>query len=59
MSNKNQLLPIGVGSLFVLCTILFSQMQAVVAVSANTIKDVDFSSPFDNTYSLEKPLLVE
>ncbi len=34
-------------------------MQAVVAVTGNTIKDVDFSSPFDNSYSLGKPLLVE
>jgi hypothetical protein len=59
MTNKKQLSSIEVVSLFVLCTILFSQMQAVAAVTANTIKDVDFNSPFDNTYSLGKPLLVE
>jgi hypothetical protein len=33
-------------------------MQAV-ATSANTIRDVDFNSPFDNTYDLGNPFLVE
>src|SRR5918993_677905 len=59
MNNiKQQLLLVG-GSLFVLCTIVLSPMQAV-ASAANTIKDVDFNSPFDNnTYDLGKPFLVE
>ena len=57
-SIKQQLLLVG-GSLFVLCTIVLSPMQAV-ASAANTIRDVDFNSPFDNnTYDLGKPFLVE
>src|SRR5215211_3494455 len=49
-------------SLFVLCTIASStQMQATVATEANTIRGVvvDFNSPFDNTFNLGKPFLVE
>src|SRR5215203_6494950 len=49
-------------SLFVLCTIASStQMQATVATEANTIKGVvvDFNSPFDNTFNLGNPFLVE
>jgi hypothetical protein len=59
MNNiKQQLLLVG-GSLFVLCTIVLSPMQAV-ASAANTIRDVDFNSPFDNNiYNLGKPFLVE
>jgi hypothetical protein len=52
----NSILLVG-ESLFVFYTIALSQVQAVAA--ANTIKDVDFSSPFDNTYDLGKPFLVE
>ena len=60
MSNeKQQLLLVG-GSLFVLCTIALSQMEGGVASAANTIRDIDFNSPFDNnTYDLGKPFLVE
>jgi hypothetical protein len=46
------------GTLFVLSTIALSQMQAD-SDAANTIRDVDFNSPFDNTYDLGKPFLVE
>src|SRR5215218_10231432 len=49
-------------SLFVLCTIASStQMQATVATEANTIKGVvvNFNSPFDNTFNLGNPFLVE
>jgi plastocyanin len=49
-------------SLFVLCTIASStQMQATVATEANTIRGVvvDFNSPFDNTFNLGNPFLVE
>src|ERR671920_1580990 len=57
-SIKQQVLLVG-GSLFVLCTIALSPMQAV-ASAANTIRDIDFNSPFDNnTYDLGKPFLVE
>ena len=57
-SIKQQLLLVG-GSLFILCTIVLSPMQAV-ASAANTIRDVNFNSPFDNnTYDLGKPFLVE
>jgi hypothetical protein len=58
MNNEKQqqqlLLPLLVGgSLFVLCTIALSQMEVGVASAANTIRDVDFNSPFDNnTYDL-------
>jgi hypothetical protein len=49
-----------VASLFVLCTIVLSQMQGGGIVdAANTIRDVDFNSPLNNTYDLGKPLLVE
>ena len=33
-------------------------MQAA-SDAANTIRDVDFNSPFDDTYDLGKPFLVE
>jgi len=55
MTNRTLLL---IASLFVLYTIALSQMQAV-ATTTNTIRDVDFNSPFDNTYDLGKPFLVE
>jgi hypothetical protein len=61
MNNRIILLVVGV-SLFVLCTILaLSQTQGRgVASAANTIRDVDFNSPFDNnTYDLGEPFLVE
>ena len=53
-------IPLVVGaSLLVLCAIMLSQMQGVVD-AANTIRDVDFNSPFENnTYDLGKPFLVE
>jgi hypothetical protein len=53
---SNRILLLG-ASFFVLYTIALSQTQAVAA--ANTIKDVDFNSPFDNTYDLGQPFLVE
>src|SRR5215208_7065364 len=47
-------------SLFVLFTIVLStQMQATVATAANAIIDVNFNSPFDNTYDLGNPFFVE
>ena len=55
MGNRTILLG---ASLFVLYTIVLYPMQAV-ATSANTIRDVDFNSPFDNTYDLGNPFLVE
>jgi hypothetical protein len=56
----NNRIPLVVGaSLLVLCAITLSQMQGVVD-AANTIRDVDFNSPFENnTYDLGKPFLVE
>jgi hypothetical protein len=43
-----------------LCTIALSQMEGGFASTANTIRDVDFNSPFDNnTYDLGEPFLVE
>jgi hypothetical protein len=53
----NRILQVG-ASLFVLCTIALSQVHPVAA-TGNTIKDLDFHSPFDNTYDLGKPFLVE
>jgi hypothetical protein len=34
-------------------------MQGGVVDAANTIRDVDFNSPFNNIYDLENPFLVE
>jgi hypothetical protein len=49
-----------VASLFVLCAIALSQMQGGGIVdAANTIRDVDFNSPLNNTYDLGNPFLVE
>jgi plastocyanin len=57
MSNRIFLLG---ASLFVLYTIVLStEMQATVATAANTIRDIDFNSPFDNTYDLGNPFFVE
>ena len=60
MSNRIFLLG---ANLFVLYTVLYTialstQMQAI-ATTANTIRDVDFNSPFDNTLNLGSPFLVE
>jgi hypothetical protein len=44
--------------IFVLYTIALSQIPAVAA-STNTIGDVDFNSPLNNTYDLGNPFLVE
>jgi hypothetical protein len=44
--------------IFVLYTIALSQIP-VVAASTNTIRDVDFNSPLNNTYDLRNPFLVE
>jgi hypothetical protein len=44
--------------IFVLYTIALSQIP-VVAASTNTIRDVDFNSPLNNTYDLGNPFLVE
>jgi plastocyanin len=55
---SNGILLLG-ASLFVLYTIvLFTQTQAT-ATAANTIIDIDFNSPFNNTYDLGNPFLVE
>jgi hypothetical protein len=57
--NNTALLVVGV-SLFVLCTVTLSQMEGGgVASAANTIRDVDFNSPLNNTYDLGEPFLVE
>jgi hypothetical protein len=55
MSNR---IFLAVGTLFVLSTVALSQMQAA-SDAANSIRDVDFNSPFDDTYDLGKPFLVE
>lgn len=55
MSNR---IFLTVGTLLVLSTVALSQMQAA-SDAANTIRDVDFNSPFDDTYDLGKPFLVE
>jgi plastocyanin len=56
MSNRIFLLG---ASLFVLYTIALSTQMQTVATAANTIRDVDFNSPFDNTFNLGDPFLVE
>src|SRR5215218_4693808 len=56
MSNRIFLLG---ASLFVLYTIALSTQMQTVATAANTIRDVDFNSPFDNTLNLGSPFLVE
>jgi hypothetical protein len=55
MSNRIILLG---AIIFVLYTIALSQIP-VVAASTNTIRDVDFNSPLNNTYDLGNPFLVE
>ena len=55
MSNRTKLLG---AIIFVLYTIALSQIPAVAA-STNTIRDVDFNSPLNNTYDLGNPFLVE
>lgn len=56
MSNRIFLLG---ASLFVLYTIALSTQMQTIATAANTIRDVDFNSPFDNTLNLGDPFLVE
>lgn len=56
MSNRIFLLG---ASLFVLYTIALSTQMQTIATAANTIRDVDFNSPFDNTLNLGSPFLVE
>src|SRR5215216_3077418 len=56
MSNRIFLLG---ASLFVLYTIALCTQMQTVATAANTIRDVDFNSPFDNTLNLGSPFLVE
>jgi plastocyanin len=56
MSNRIFLLG---ASLFVLYTIALSTQMQAIATAANTIRDVDFNSPFDNTLNLGSPFLVE
>jgi hypothetical protein len=61
MTNR-ALLALLIASLFVLYTIALSpQMQGGVGVAsaANTIRDVNFNSPLNNTYDLGNPYLVE
>jgi hypothetical protein len=53
----NRIIPLG-AIIFILYTIALSQIPAVVA-STNTIRDVDFNSPLNNTYDLGNPFLVE
>jgi hypothetical protein len=53
----NRIIPLG-AIIFILYTIALSQIPAVVA-STNTISDVDFNSPLNNTYDLGNPFLVE
>jgi hypothetical protein len=55
MSNR---IFLAVGTLFVLSNITLSQMQAA-SDAANTIRDLDFNSPTDDTSGLSKPFLVE
>jgi plastocyanin len=57
MSNRIFLLG---SSLFVLLyTIALSTQMQAVATAANTISDVNFNSPFDNTFNLGNPFFVE
>jgi hypothetical protein len=42
-------------SLFVLCAITLSTQMQAVATASNTISDVNFNSPFDNTLNLRNP----
>jgi hypothetical protein len=56
MSNKIFLLG---ANLFILYTIVSSIQMQAIATTANTIRDVDFNSPFDNTFNLGSPFFVE
>jgi plastocyanin len=56
---SNRILFLLGASLFVLYTIALSTQMQAIATAANTIRDVDFNSPFDNTLNLGDPFLVE
>lgn len=57
MSNRIFLL--GVSLFVLLSTIALSTQMQAVATAANTISDVNFNSPFDNTFNLGNPFFVE
>jgi plastocyanin len=57
MSNRIFLL--GVSLFVLLYTIALSTQMQAVATAANTISDVNFNSPFDNTFNLGNPFFVE
>ncbi len=57
MSNRVFLL--GVSLFVLLYTIALSTQMQAVATAANTISDVNFNSPFDNTFNLGNPFFVE
>jgi len=57
MSNRIFLL--GVTLFVLLYTIALSTQMQAVATAANTISDVNFNSPFDNTFNLGNPFFVE
>src|SRR5215217_7046790 len=52
---------LGVSLFFLFTIVLSTEMQATVATAADTIRDVvvNFNSPFNNTYDLGNPFLVE
>jgi plastocyanin len=57
MSNRIFLL--GVSLFVLLYTIALSTQMLAVATAANTISDVNFNSPFNNTFNLGNPFFVE
>jgi plastocyanin len=56
---NNKILFLLGASLFVLYTIVLSTQMQAIATTVNTSRDVDFNSPFNNTYDLGNPFLVE
>ncbi len=58
--TNGALLPLLVASLFVISTITISlQTGRGVASAENTIRDINFNSPLNNTFDLGNPFLVE
>ena len=55
---RNRIFLLG-ASLFVFYTIALSTPLQAVATQQTLIRDVDFNSPFDNTFNLGNPFLVE
>ena len=60
-NNITKAISIPIASVIIASVLSFSSPASSppVATAVNTIRDIDFNSPFDNTYDLGNPFLVE